>query len=100
MANSLRILWTAEANINLVEIIQYLQKKWTDKEIDKFIIKLNKAITLISNRPQLFRMTNTRSNLRKCVFSKHTSIFYKELNSTIYIVSLFDNRKDPGKAPQ
>ncbi|MDI1233127.1 MAG: type II toxin-antitoxin system RelE/ParE family toxin [bacterium] len=97
MADEPEIFWTAEANRNLDQIILYLKTEWTVKEIQKFIQKLNKAVLLISKRPELFRLTNHKDQLRKCVLSKHTSIFYKETNSKIYIVSLFDNRQDPKK---
>lgn len=62
-----------------------------------FLLKLEKAITLISNRPKLFRETNSRKNLRKCVLNKQTSIFYKVTGKSIFIVALFDNRQDPDK---
>ena len=100
MANEYPVLWTAEANNNLANIIKYLDAKWGQKEIQLFINKLNKAIALISKKPRLFRLTNSRRNMRKCVLSKHTSIYYQELNSSIYIVALFDNRQDPQKAPK
>lgn len=100
MANEPLVLWSAEASNNLADIIEYLRTEWSEKEIDKFIDKLNKAIVLISKKPQLFRQTSSRNKLRKCVLSKHTSIFYKEQNFNIYIVALFDNRQDPKKAPK
>jgi hypothetical protein len=35
--------------------------------------------------------------LRKCVLNKQTSIFYKVTEKTVFIVALFDNRRDPEK---
>lgn len=100
MANENEIIWTAEANSNLDTIVQYLRSEWTEKEVQKFITKLNKAILLIASRPQLFRLTNKRKGLRKFVLTKHTSIFYLQKKSYIYIVALFDNRQDPYKSPR
>ena len=33
--------------------------------------------------------------LRKCVVTRQTTVFYKYSDTTIYIVSLFDNRQNP-----
>lgn len=95
MANGYKIHWSDEANHNLDEIINYLEANWADKEIRSFFTRLDKAVTLISIRPELFRLTNKRKGIRKCVFSKQTSIYYRAEKETITIVSLFANRKRP-----
>ncbi len=100
MANENEIIWSFEANSNLETIVHYLQSEWTEKEVQKFIFKLNKALLLITSRPQLFRLTNKRKGIRKFVLTKHTSIFYLQQKSFIYIVALFDNRQDPKKTPR
>ena len=100
MASDLEVIWTDEASRNLNNIVHYLQTEWTIKEVNKFFLKLNKVISLIAKKPQLFRMTSERRGLRKCVLTKHTSIFYIHVDAKIFIISLFDNRQDPKKTPQ
>ena len=97
MADLLKIFWSERAVRDLENIIHYLEKNWSEKEIKTFLDKLNKAISLISVRPKLFRLTNYKKNLRKCVLTKQTTIYYQEINSQIFIVSLFDNRQNPSK---
>ncbi len=87
--------WSSRAIRDLENIIHYLETYWSEKEVKTFKVKLNKAITLISTRPKLFRLTNYRKNLRRCVLSKQTTIYYNEVETKIYIVSLFDNRRNP-----
>ena len=99
MANPLEILWTARAKQDLDNIINYLQLKWTEREVKNFHAKLQKALSLIATRPKLFKATNQRKNLRRCVLSKQTTIYYQDKETVIYIVSLFDNRQDPSKKP-
>jgi plasmid stabilization system protein ParE len=70
MGNERKVIWSDEADKNLETILNYLQAKWTSKEVQSFLSKLEKAITLISNRPKLFRETSSRKNLRKCVLNK------------------------------
>jgi plasmid stabilization system protein ParE len=97
MTSTSKIIWSEEAIKNLDQIIDYLEKEWTNKEIKKFITKLDKTLELISKKPNLFRITNKRKNIHKCVLIKQVSIYYKPEKDTICIVSLFDNRQHPSK---
>jgi len=99
MANQLDIFWTKRATEDLDKIVFYLRSNWSEKELANFISKLNKAVNLISFRPKLFTLTNHRKNLRRCVLTKQTTIYYKEVDLKIYIVSLHDNRRNPVSAP-
>jgi len=89
-----KILWSEEALSNLEEILDYLNERWTQKEIDKFKNKLNKQLEIISRFPTIFPVSNYNPNLRKAVLSKQTTIFYKIQDNIIYLAYLFDNRKD------
>lgn len=97
MESGYKIIWSDEANCNLDQIISYFENNWTEKEIKKFFAKLEKTLTLIAIRPHLFRLTNKRKNVRKCVMTKQTSIYYRPEKEEIFIVTLFDNRQDPTK---
>ena len=97
MADPLNVIWTAESIRNLESILNYLRTKWTEREVTNFIAKLDKAISLISTRPNLFRLTKYRQQIRKCVLTKQTSIYYAVGRSEIKIISLFDNRQNPDK---
>jgi plasmid stabilization system protein ParE len=47
MAFEFQILWTDEAISNLDDIIDYLNDKWTEREIIHFKKKLSRQISLI-----------------------------------------------------
>jgi plasmid stabilization system protein ParE len=89
-----KIFWSEEALSNLEEILDYLNERWTQKEINKFKNKLNKQLEIISRFPTIFPVSNYHPNLRKAVLSKQTTIFYKIQDNIIYLAYLFDNRKD------
>ena len=97
MEKDRKVIWSGEADKNLESILNYLKINWTSKEEKSFLLKLEKTIILISDRPKLFKATNSRKNLRKCVLNKQTSIIYKAIDKNIFIVALFDNRQDPEK---
>ena len=99
MANRPEVRWSSRAIRDLEKIIQYLETNWSEKEVKNFNVKLDKAIILISTRPKLFRLTNFRKNLRRCVLSQQTTIYFQEVEKKIYIVTLFDNRSNPAKRP-
>lgn len=94
MKNISKVIWSAEAVDNLEKIIAYLEANRTEKEIKKFVIKLEKQISVIKEHPLSFP-TSQLIEARKSVLSKQTTIFYKVYENAIYIVTIFDNRQNP-----
>ncbi len=95
MKSGYSIDWSDEASDNLDSIIDYLQNKWTDREIRKFFKKLDKRIDLISKNPLLFPEVDLTTNIRRSVLTEQTTIYYEIKIDMVVILSLFDNRKDP-----
>ncbi len=97
MENIYRAIWSDEALNNLKGIIEYLEKNWTKKEIVKFVYLLEKRISVVVLNPFSFPIVNHSKKIRKAVVSKQVSIFYLPDTSQIYILSLFDNRRNPDR---
>lgn len=97
MKNTYKLVWSDEALINLKGIIDYLEKRWTKREIKKFAQLLDKQLNLIQNNPLLFSESHRSHGLRKAVLSRQTTIYYKIVNFEIHIITLFDNRQNPNK---
>jgi plasmid stabilization system protein ParE len=74
-----KIFWTNEAINNLEEILDYLIKYWSQKEVDNFKKSLSKQIHLIQR------------------LSKQTTLFYEVNDHIIYLVFLFVNYQDVEK---
>ncbi len=96
MKNTCEIIWSAEAIKNVKEIIDYLEWKWTERELRNFAKKLEKQIDIIKRQPLSFPKSK-RKNIRRAVMTKQTTVYYEINNDAIRIVSLFDNRKNPKK---
>ena len=94
MASDYKIFWTNEAINNLEDTLDYLNSRWTQREIDNFKSRLSKQIGLIQQNPGLFPISQYNSRLRKAVLSKQTTIFYEVTGQIIYLVYLFDNKQD------
>jgi plasmid stabilization system protein ParE len=97
MDSKYQIFWSEESLTNLEDILDYLQSKWTEKEVVKFKQKLSDQLDIISIFPNLFPASQINPTLRKAVLSKQTTLFYQVDEKSIYIVYLFDTRQNPDK---
>jgi plasmid stabilization system protein ParE len=61
-----KVVWTPEALLSFKNILQYLKKNWSEKEIANFVKATNNTIDYISKNPKMFRATN------KKMFTKHS----------------------------
>lgn len=73
-----KVIWSAEALENLEKIITYLEKNWSEKEIKKFVKKLEKQISLIKKQPLSFPKSQL-VEIRKSVLSKQITIFLQNI---------------------
>jgi plasmid stabilization system protein ParE len=96
MKNTYKLIWSDEA-INNLRIIGYLEYRWTKREINKFAQLLDRQLNLIRENPFLFAESQKSTGLRKSVLSKQTTIYYRIARPEIHIITLFDNRQNPGK---
>lgn len=95
MKSTYRLIWSDEALNNLKYIIDYLENRWTKREIKKFALLLDKQLKLIEDNPFLFAESDKSNGLRKSVLSKQTTIYYRIIGYEIRIITLFDNRQTP-----
>ncbi len=95
MKSTYRLIWSDEALNNLKYIIDYLENRWTKREIKKFALLLDKQLKLIEDNPFLFAESDKSNGLRKSVLSKQTTIYYRIIGYEIRIITLFDNRQNP-----
>lgn len=79
----------------LDNLLVYLEKEWSIKIKNDFIVKLDKSLKQIQKLPDSFPESEKVKGLRKCVVTKQTTIFYKYTEATIDVVAIFDNRQSP-----
>ena len=97
MKSTYKIIWTDEAFRNLENIITYLEKFWTEKEIRKFARLLDKQLILIKKNPALYPFSKKSDDIRKSVLTKQITLYYRIIEREIYLISLFDSRQNPDK---
>ncbi len=96
MENGYKILWTDHALSELSEVYRYLEFNFSDKELKRLSIEIEKTIRLISINPTLFPLSKSKS-IRKAVVMKYNTLYYRQNDSDIEILSFFNNRKSPDR---
>jgi plasmid stabilization system protein ParE len=97
---ALKVSWSKGAGEELIAIIAYLEENWTEKGIRKFSSKLEQQIILICAKPKTYKQSKRLLGTHECLITKHTSLFYTYSNTHLFIVTLWDNRQEPGKLKQ
>ncbi len=91
------IQWSSLAELDLNKIIDYLLYSWNVEVAEDFLDILEDSITRIQEHPESYRIIDPIRKVRKCVVTKHNTIYYTEVDNVIEIIRLFDTRQDPGK---
>lgn len=93
-----KIIWTSEAEKSLDSVIEYLQKHWSPKETRNFLEKLNTLIHHIEHYPLAFRTTG-KDDSREALITKQNLLLYRVSGETLYLLYIWDTRKNPIKKP-
>ena len=93
------VLWTKEASETFDGRIAYLQKHFSEREINIFKIRVEAYLNTLSQEPFIGKQTAKRKNVHIGLIIPPVSIVYriKESSKRIELISFFDNRQDPKK---
>jgi plasmid stabilization system protein ParE len=92
-----QVIWSPLSENDLETILDYLHKNWNRQVVNRFIDKIENLIEQIANNPKQFPLINKKRKVRKCVITKHNTIFYREHKGTVELLRIFDNRQNPRK---
>jgi plasmid stabilization system protein ParE len=81
----------------LKNIFDYLELKFSEKDIKKFAKKLDKQLEILKRTPETFMFSNDSKQVRRTIVAKLTSIYYRIEENEVKIISIFDNRQNPEK---
>lgn len=90
-----RISKTAERKLDL--LLNFLVQNWSIQVKNDFVEKLDRAISIIRTQPESFPASSKEKGVRKCLVTKQTTLYYRFDNKNIYVLTIFDNRKNPSK---
>ena len=92
-----KIVLSKRASYKLNKLLEYLESEWSLKVKKDFVIKLDKSFIQIQKYPNSCPQTDFVKGLHILVVTKQTSLFYRFDSNSITIVTIFDNRMNPGK---
>jgi len=72
-----KIIWSSLAIKTYIENIEYVQKKWTEKEAEKFASAVQRKLQLLLMNPNIGSPTSKRKNVRKAVVHKRVTLIYR-----------------------
>ncbi|TVR39277.1 MAG: type II toxin-antitoxin system RelE/ParE family toxin [Cryomorphaceae bacterium] len=91
------IIWSARARKDYLELMGYLIEKWGLPSARKVNAHLLTILDQIAHRPEIFQRSLKHKDIRKCVLSKQTSLYYRVRKNQIELITLFDNRQNPNR---
>jgi plasmid stabilization system protein ParE len=89
--------WSDRALEENTKLLDYLLNEWGVEITSRVNEQIDKTANRIHQRPYQFPVFSRRKNVRRCVMSPQTSIFFKINKTEIVIISVFDNRQNPKK---
>ncbi|KLT69056.1 plasmid stabilization protein [Flavobacterium sp. ABG] len=93
----LKINFSKTAEKNLDTVLNFIETRWSKKSKDMFLVKFQKAISIIVTNPEIFPKSSVNKKYRKCVVTKQSSLLYSFSVNEIRIHTIFDTRQDPNK---
>ena len=87
--------FSTEARWQYREILQRVARKWGQASALKLDSKFDAAAKQLIDFPETAQVSDTHSDMRRCVVTPQTSFLYHVTNSEIVITAVFDNRQNP-----
>jgi plasmid stabilization system protein ParE len=94
---SYSVIWSDEAKANYKLILEYLNTKWTQREVINFAKRTEEVVALIKIDPYLHKPSAKGKAIRHCVLVKQVSLFYRIEQNTVYLITFWDNRQNPNR---
>jgi plasmid stabilization system protein ParE len=88
------IIWSPLSENDFSNILQFLNRNWGEKVASNFIDLTENIVNQISINPRQFPIIFKRKKVRKCVLTKHNTLFYRDGKSNIEILRIYDTRQD------
>lgn len=91
------VVVSERAERNLEEIVNYLEREWSVRVRDKYLLILKKKIKLISEKPLMYPASLKKKAVHRCVITKHSILYYRIQNDRVEVITIQDARRDPKK---
>jgi len=92
-----QVIWSPQSEDDFSNILEYPMDHWDKSVLLKFIDIVDEIVNQISINPKQYPIIQKQKKIRKCVITKHNSLYYRDRKGYVDILRIYDNRQDPGK---
>lgn len=92
-----KIRWTLKANFTYNNILSYIQNKFGNLIVQKFVKRTHTFQKILSEFPQIGTVEDKNKGIFAYVLEKQVTVFYRYTDKEIIILNFFINRKNPQK---
>lgn len=83
------------ASLSLQDNLKDIEKRWNEKEVNKFKIKVNETLDILEKTPYTFIKWEFNENIRKVKVSDFITLFYSINENVIELLLFWDERQNP-----
>lgn len=89
------IIWSPLSEGDFAQILEYLNENWDNNVAINFIDLTESILKQIASNPRQFPIIYKKEKIRKCVLTKHNTLFYRDKKTQVEILRIYDTRQDP-----
>ncbi|MCE2936506.1 MAG: type II toxin-antitoxin system RelE/ParE family toxin [Cyclobacteriaceae bacterium] len=90
----MKIVWTAEAEDDYFENIEFLMSNWSEAVTREFLDDVARCLDLILRFPDMFPQSDYKG-VRKAVIRRQISLFYLVDGDQLILLRFWNNYRDP-----
>jgi hypothetical protein len=92
----INIIWTDLAIDDVSENIYYLEKEWTEKEIERFLNKTDEVLEKLAKGNIKFKPTEYK-DVYQVPIVKQITLFYEKNGDNIFLLRFWNTYQNPKK---
>jgi plasmid stabilization system protein ParE len=77
--------------------LAYLEKEWSHKIAEDFLIKIDRRIDLLTKKPHVGALSSKVKDVRGLLITRHNRLYYKIKDDKVIILNMYDTRMNPKK---
>ena len=92
-------IWSDEAKETFANVIDDIEKNFTEKESTAFVEETFSVIAVIEKFPKLYKKSNLKGmkNVHQALIHPHTTLFYEISKQRIELLFFWFNKDNPRK---
>lgn len=90
----LNIIWSEDAIEDVVQNIDYIEKRWTKREVSKFSEKIDAVLEQLSKGNLTFKPSGYK-NIFEVPIVKQITLYYQIQENNIILIRFWNHYRDP-----